>query len=240
MILDVLAVGAHPDDVELGCGGTLINLHDAGYRAGVVDLTDAALSTRGDVENRRKEADAAANLMGISERFRLGLKETSILSHSDSVLELVSLIRKYRPHIMLAPYWEDRHPDHADASQLVQRAAFWAGVSKFGDAQPPHRPHRIVYYFIHTMGPVSFAVDISSVFDRKLRVVRAFRSQFLPQPGSDSMTFISRPEFLESLISRARFYGAQIGAEYAEPFHVRELSRVEDLVGWAGIQGVVG
>ncbi len=240
MTLDVLAVGAHSDDVELGCGGTLINLGDNGYRIGIADLTDAVLASRGNDETRRRETKDAAEIIGAVERFSLGFHEGSILSGTNNLHELVSLIRRNRPHVILAPYWEDRHPDHIDASRLVHSAVFWAGVTKFGDNQSPHRPHRVLYYFVHWDGPVSLVVDISSTFDRKLKAIRAYRSQFLPQAGSDKMTYISRPEFLEKIISRARYYGSQIGAEYGEAFHLREMNRVEDIIKWAGEQGVVG
>jgi bacillithiol biosynthesis deacetylase BshB1 len=240
MTIDALAIGPHPDDVELGCGGTLALLTDRGYRVAILDLTEATLSTRGDIPNRHKEANAAASVLGITGRYQLGLNETAIPSSPDALPKLVEIIRRHRPYLVLAPYWDDRHPDHSDASDLVRRAAFWAGVSKFGDRQPPHRPHRVVYYYLHRVADVSMVVDISVSFDRKLKAIRAFRSQFLPQPGSDAMTFISRPEFLENFISRARYFGSLIGAEYGEPFHIREMNRVEDLVAWAGLQGLVG
>lgn len=240
MAVDILAVGAHPDDVELGCGGTLINMVDSGYRVGIADLTEALLATRGDIDTRIKETQTALEIIGAVERVQLGFFEGSILSNPDNIHQLVNLIRRTQPHLLLAPYWEDRHPDHVDASKLVQTAAFWSGVSRYGDRQPPHRPHRIVFYFIHREGPISFVMDISATFDRKLKAIRSYHSQFHPQPGNEKMTYISRPEFLEKLISRARYYGSLIGAEYGEPFHVREMNRVEDLMAWAGGQGVVG
>ncbi|MDP8237916.1 MAG: bacillithiol biosynthesis deacetylase BshB1 [Candidatus Hatepunaea meridiana] len=240
MTLDVLAIGAHTDDVELGCGGTLISLKDSGYRTGIADLTDGLLATRGDEETRMREARIAAKIIGAEERFQLHFNEGSILSDPMNIYNLATLIRRTRPLMILAPYWEDRHPDHIDASRLIQTASFWSGVSKYGDKLPPYRPHRILFYHIHWEGPVSLVVDISSTFDLKLKAVRSYRSQFLPQAGSDKMTYISRPEFLEKLISRARYYGSLIGAEYGEPFFVREMNRVEDLMKWAGEQGVVG
>ncbi len=240
MAFDVLAIGAHPDDVEIGCGGALANLVDAGYRVGIVDLTEALLSSRGNLETRQHEAKDAMGIIGAKERFQMGFHEGSIRSGPGNVEKLVSLIRRTRPLIIFAPYSEDRHPDHMDASDLVHRAVFWAGVAKYGDSQSPHRPHRTLHYHIHWEGPVSLVVDISAGFDRKLKAIRAYRSQFLAQPGSGRMTYISRPEFLEKLISRARYYGALIGAEYGEPFYLHEMIRIEDSVKWAGEQGVVG
>ncbi len=240
MTLDVLAIGAHPDDVEIGCSGTLIDLSDRGYKIGVADLTDANLSTRGDQISRREEAENATTVMNISKRYRLGFEESTINSAPDNLTELVGLIREVKPHVLIAPYWKDRHPDHIDASKLTHAAVFWAGVSRYGNDKPPHRPHRVLYYFLHTEGPVSFVVDITSSFDRKLKAVRSYKSQFLPQPGDTQLTYISRPEFLENLISRARYYGSKIGVEYGEPFYTREMNKVEDVVSWANDQGVVG
>ncbi len=240
MNYDVLAVGPHPDDVEIGCSGTLIDLVDRGYRVAVVDLTKAALATRGDPLTRGNEAKQAVQIMKIHKRFQLGLKEGSLQPTIENIYKLVSLIRSVRPHIIISPYSEDRHPDHSAASELVQAACFWAGVSRFGDTQPPHRPHRVVNYFLHWEGTASFIVDISSTFDRKLQAIRCYHTQFLGAPQDRSMTYISRPEFLEKIINRARNYGSQIGAEYGEAFYLREPQRVDDMMVWANIQGVVG
>lgn len=241
MNLDILAIGAHPDDIELGCAGTLVTLVDQGYRVGLADLTDAVLATRGDRDTRSKEAENARRIIGASKRYRLGFREASIFDpNTDNLYRMVSLIRRTCPYVILAPYWEDRHPDHVDASKLVQSAVFWSGVAKFGDNQPPHRPHRVLYYFTHYEGPASLVIDISTTFDRKLKAVRSYHSQFQPQLGSEQMTYISRPEFLEKIISRARYYGSRIGAEYGEPLYVREMNRVEDLMSWANGQGVTG
>ncbi len=240
MNFDILAIGPHPDDVELGCAGTLINLVDSGYKVGIVDLTEAMLSTRGDQLSRFEESNSAFRIIGATERFQMDFYEGSLLSDRYNINRLVSLIRKTKPHIVLAPYWDDRHPDHIDASRLIQTACFWSGVSRFGDDQSPHRPHRIIYYFLHWVGPVSIIVDISASFDRKLQAIRAYYSQFLVHPGEREMTYISRPEFLEKIINRASYYGSQIGSEYGEPFFVRENIRVENLMSWAGVQGIVG
>ena len=234
MSFDALAIGAHPDDVELGCGGTLIGLVDRGYRVGLVDLTDSRLSTRGEPKTRMKEADDAARIIGAAERFQLGFQEGSIQSGHGNLEALVALLRRTRPQVVLAPYWEDRHPDHVDTSRLVQSACFWAGVPRYGVRDSPHR---LVYYFSHWVGLVSQVVDVSAAFDRKMQAVRAYRSQFQTESSGEAATFISQPEFLEGVISRARNYGSLIGAEYGEPFHVREMNRTDDLIAWARSQG---
>lgn len=240
MNLDILAVGSHPDDIELGCAGTLINLVNRDYKVGLVDLTDAHLSTRGEHLTRSEESQAALGIVGGETRFQMGFSEGSLAPNQQNTYRLVSLIRRTKPYIIIAPYWKDRHPDHEDASRLVKSACFWSGVSKFGIGHPPHRPHRLIYYFLHWEGPVSFVVDISSSFDSKLKAIRSYHSQFYVHPGERGMTYISRPEFLEKLINRARYYGSLIGAEYGEPFYVDEMNRVDDLVSWVCSQGVVG
>lgn len=240
MNFDVLAFSPHPDDVELGCSGTLIHLVDAGYRIGLVDLTKAMLATGGDPLARGEEAHNAQEIMGITKRFQMDFKEGNLAAENANLYRLVSLIRELRPHLVLAPYHDDRHPDHSAAAKLIKEACFWAGVSKFGDNQPPHRPHRIISYFLHWEGPVSFVVDISSTFDRKLKAIRAYYSQFLALPGDRSLTYISRPEFLEKIINRARYYGSLIGSEYGEAFFVRETARIENIMDWANLQGIVG
>lgn len=240
MNFDVIAVSPHPDDAEIACSGTLIQLVDQGYRVGLVDLTEALLATRGDPLTRSDEAQNATEIMGIQKRFRLGLKEGALEPVTENLYKLVRLIRETRPYVILAPYAEDRHPDHSASSRLVQAACFWSGVTRYGDNQAPHRPHRLINYFLHWEGPVSFIVDISSTFDRKLKAIRSFHSQFLAHPGDRALTYISRPEFLEKIINRARYYGSKIGAEYGEPFYTHETNRVEDIVSWANTQGIVG
>jgi len=213
---------------------------DRGYRIALTDLTEALLSTRGDALSRIKEAEAARAIIGAHKRIQLGLVESALNSDRESLGKVVNLIRQVQPHIVMAPYWDDRHPDHRDASLLIQTACFWAGVAKFGSDLPPHRPHRIAYYFLHREGPPSIIVDISAVFDRKLKAIRAYHSQFLVSPGEREITYISRPEFIEKIINRARYYGSLIGAEYGEALHIREPVRIDDLMVWAGTQGVVG
>jgi len=142
--------------------------------------------------------------------------------------------------LILAPIFEDRHPDHGDASTLVQKAYFWAGTAKFGDDQAPYRPHRVAFYFCHREGPYSMVVDVSDTFEVKLDSVRAYRSQFSLDAGETANTYISRPEFLDRIINRGRYYGMQIGVAYGEPLYAREMHRIPDLMKWTEDQGDVG
>lgn len=240
MTCDVLAIGAHPDDIELGVGGTLSLLSRQGYKIILLDLTRAGLSTRGDVITRQQEASEAARLLGAEGRLNLDLYEGSLLTDPNGLYKLVSKIRELRPKLILAPNFEDRHPDHGDASTLVQKAYFWSGATKFGDDLPPHRPDRVAYYFCHREGPYSMVVDVSKTFETKLASVRAYKTQFSTLSGETPDTYISRPEFMDRVINRAKYYGMQIGAAYGEPLFVREAHRIADLMKWNSDQGDVG
>ncbi len=235
----LIAIGAHSDDAELGCGGTLVSLVRKDYRCLIVDITAAALSTRGDIETRRIESIKAAEILGVK-RINLNAQESVIYPNFDNLLKLVGIIRKYKPQLVLTHYWEDRHPDHIATSRLTQDAVFWAGIGKFGDNQSPHRPRRLGYYFARYEVVPTIIVDISDVFEIKMEAVRAYRSQFFLNPDEVPNTFISRPEFLERINNRARWWGDKIAARYGEAFLFREITRVEDIIKWNSEQGDLG
>jgi bacillithiol biosynthesis deacetylase BshB1 len=216
MTLDILAFAAHPDDAELGCGGSLILAADQGLKVSIADLSEAEMSTRGDVATRRLEAADASKHLGLSERENLDLPDTEIGSDPSHRLSIIQHIRKTKPRIVLAPYWEDRHPDHAATGRLVREACFLAGVQKVGEG-PPHRPEKIYYYMIsHPFDP-SLVVDISTVWDRKMVAVKAYESQFnLSTEGPE--TPISQPGFMQMIEARSIWFGKMIGASYGEPF----------------------
>jgi N-acetylglucosamine malate deacetylase 1 len=214
--VDLLAVGAHPDDVEMGSGGTLLIAAEAGMRTGIVDLTDGEASTRGSPEIRAQERDRATELLGVTTRQGLGLEDGTVGTEPDHRLALVRTIRDLRPRVVVAPYPEDRHPDHAAAGRLAREACFLAGVGRIGEGEP-HRPARLCHYMGHHPFTPSFVVDVSSVWDRKMSAVRAYESQF----GGDTepATQIGGPRFLEFLEARASVHGAMIGVDRGEPFH---------------------
>ena len=229
MTLDVLAFAAHPDDAELGCGGSLILAADTGLKVSIADLTAAEMSSRGNVDTRREEAAVASKRLGLAERQNLDLPDTQIGSDPAHKLAIIQLIRKTKPQIVLAPYWVDRHPDHEATGRLVREACFLAGVGKVGEG-PPHRPGKICYYMISHPFEPSFVVDISSVWDRKVAAVSAYASQFDPtREGPD--TPISQPGFMDLIEGRSIWFGKMIGAAYGEPFFMpgpvpmRELPR---------------
>jgi bacillithiol biosynthesis deacetylase BshB1 len=216
--LDVLAVAAHPDDAEIGCGGVLIQAAAAGLRTGVADLTAGELATAGSSLQRSVERDRATELMGLATRLDVGLPDGdlgTLLEHRGTVIRL---IRKVRPAIVLAPYPEDRHPDHAAAGRLVREGSFMAGVQKVGDGEP-HRPGRIYHYMIHHPFTPSFVVDVSAVWSRKIEAVLAYESQF-GGGGLEPTTELAGGGFLSMIEARSRFHGAMIGAERGEAFHI--------------------
>ena len=173
--LDILAFAPHPDDAELGCGGSLIRAVDQGLRVAVADLTSGEMGSRGTPESRERERQQAAEIMGLRARYALGLPDSEIGADLSQRLPIIDLIRSTRPRIVLIPYWEDRHPDHTAASKLLQNACFFAGVRKVG-AGIPYRPERIYYYSLHSPFPPTFVIDVSSTWDRKVDAVCAYAS----------------------------------------------------------------
>ena len=227
MNLDVLVFAAHPDDAELGMGGTIIKLITSGKKIGLVDLTKAELSTRGNVKLREKEADEAAKLMKLSFRENLGIPDGDISLSDSNLRKVIVTLREYQPKIIFAPYLNDRHPDHIDASVLIKRAMFKSGLTKYessfkGKKQPAYRPAKLFYYMqTYTFIP-TFVVDISSTFKDKMKAVMAFKSQFYTSGKKEPSTFISSKNFISYVEARAEYYGFGIGKKYGEPFFCEE------------------
>ncbi len=213
---DILFFSPHPDDAELGCGGSIILASDQGLRVSIADLSAGEMSSRGSPIQRENEREKATRLLGLRDRRQVGLPDTRIGHDPGQRGPLIELIRETRPRMVLAPYWQDRHPDHAAAGKLVREACFFAGVAKLGSGLP-HRPANLIYYMIHTPFPPSFIVDVSTVWERRQAAIQAYSSQFLADAPGVS-TAISRPEFIRLIEARAVWYGAMIGAEYGEPF----------------------
>ena len=227
MNLDVLIFAAHPDDAELSMGGTIVRFTSKGLSIGVVDLTKGEMSTRGNTSLRAKETKAASKILKLKVRENLNLQDGNITVSKESLKKVVRLIRKYKPKIVFAPYFNDRHPDHIDASNLVKRAVFKSGLEKFktsneSKSQHPIRPKNFFYYMQTYLFEPSVIVDISDYFETKMKAVLSFKSQFYNPSLKKEETFISRPEFLEYIEARARFFGFQIGKIYGEPFYCEE------------------
>jgi bacillithiol biosynthesis deacetylase BshB1 len=227
MNIDVLVFAAHPDDAELGMGGTIIKLITSGKKIGLVDLTKAELSTRGNVKLREKEAEEAAKLMKLSFRENLGIPDGDISLSDSNLRKVIVTLREYQPKIIFAPYLNDRHPDHIDASILIKRAMFKSGLTKYessfkGKKQPAYRPAKLFYYMqTYTFTP-TFVVDISSTFNDKMKAVMAFKSQFYTSEKKEPSTFISSKNFISYVEARAEYYGFGIGKKYGEPFYCEE------------------
>jgi len=221
--VDILAVGAHPDDVELTCGGTLARMVKAGHTAAILDLTRGEMGTRGTVETRAGEAKEAGEILGVTRRMTLDIPDGSVTVNPENISRVVSAFRTYRPSILLIPHSEDRHPDHCNAHRLCREAWFSSGLKNFKSADglelpPPHRPD-VFFEFMQWFEFIpSFIVDVTETYDLKKRAILAFRSQFYDPNSKEPQTKLSQPQFLELLEIRARAYGEKIGARYGEPF----------------------
>ncbi len=223
MKLDVLAIGAHPDDIELACGGTVIKLGKQGKRVGIVDLTAGELGTRGSPETRAHEAAEAARILGAAVRENLAIDDGNIENTTDNRSRLIRVIRKYRPDVLLIPYSLDRHPDHEHAHVLCRESWFYAGLERIeteadGVPQRPFRPRAHYQYMQWFEFVPSFIVDISNEYDKRMDAVRAFRSQFFDPESNEPSTILSTPEFMESVRTRLEYYGDKIGTAHGEAF----------------------
>jgi bacillithiol biosynthesis deacetylase BshB1 len=230
MELDILSIAAHPDDTELTCGGTVVKMAEAGYKVGVLDLTAGESGTRGNARLREREADRASQVMGLVHRANLGLPDAGIENLRDYKLKIAQKIRALRPRTVILPYWEGRHPDHYTTGRIGYEACFLAGLAKAPLDGRPHRPHKIIYatQYVPAVRP-TFVVDITAQFEKKLKAILCFRSQFSPQKDMQNL-FPSGRDLRERVGSLARHFGLMIGARYGEPFVTREVARVDDIV----------
>lgn len=219
--VDVLAVGAHPDDVELGCGGLLHKLAQAGKRVGILDLTRGEMGTRGTPEERAVEADKAAAVLGVVRRANAGLPDGGVANTPEQRLALVALLRQFRPALVLTLMAPDRHPDHAAAHALVTDANYLAGLARIDTGRFPHRTQHVLFFHPYTdyTGMPAFVADISASFEVKLAALRAHASQFHNPGYPGQETLISSKGFWDGIEVRARYWGARIGAVYGEPFY---------------------
>lgn len=234
MKLDILAIGPHPDDVELSCGGTIIKLVKQGRSVGILDLTQGELGTRGDRKTRAREAEAAAEIMGVAHRENLKLPDGNIEARMESRLRLVRVLRTLRPEVILFPYPVDRHPDHERAHVLCREAWFSAGLQKVrtsagGRAQEPFRPRAYFHFMQWYEFTPSFIVDVSAEYDQRMETMRAYRSQFHDPASKEPGTILSTPDFLEMVRTRLEYYGDRIGRKYGEPFFSPASVEVKDL-----------
>jgi bacillithiol biosynthesis deacetylase BshB1 len=237
MALDILAFGAHPDDVELGIGGTLAKMAAGGYAVGVVDLTRGELGTRGTPAIRAREAGKAAKVLGLKIRENLGLPDGGIQVTPAARLKVIRALRKHRPTIVIAPHWEEVHPDHAHAGLLVAEACHHAGLAKIRTGQEKFRPKAILYYMLPPYVPPTFVVDISSAIRQREEAIRAHRSQLF-DPDRTPDTYLSQPEFLYQMDALISYYGTLIGRAKGEAFFMKLPPEMPDLVEFFRRQGI--
>jgi bacillithiol biosynthesis deacetylase BshB1 len=226
MKLDLLAIGVHPDDVELGCSGVILNEIKRGQKAGIVDLTQGELGTRGTVETRYAEAALAATLLGVSVRENLKMRDGFFRNDEEHQLQLIRILRKYRPEVVIGNVLNDRHPDHGRAGRLIADSCFLSGLAKIetadeqGQPQEKWRPKMVLHYLQDWYHEPDLIIDISDVFEQRMKSIEAYSTQFHTSRSDNTgpQTYISTPDFLEGVIARARMLGKRIGVKYAEGF----------------------
>ncbi len=226
--LDILVVAPHPDDAELGMGGTILKLKSEGLRVGILDLTSGEPTPFGTPETRIRETQAATEILGVDWRENLGLTNRSLEPTLSARAKLAGVFRQTRPRWIFAPYWIDAHPDHVAATQIVEAARFWSKLTKTDLPGQPHYPQRIFYYYcfhLHMIPQPAFVLDISEFWQRKLAAISCYRSQFIEGRPQES------PTFLEQIRDQAAVWGWSIGAKFGEPFAAREPLGLETMKG---------
>ncbi|MBY0145453.1 bacillithiol biosynthesis deacetylase BshB1 [Neobacillus niacini] len=216
--LHILAFGAHADDVEIGMGGSIAKLTAQGKRIGICDLTEADLSSNGTIEIRKKEANKAAEILGVTERLSLAFPDRGLLMQEEFIRKIAFVIRKYQPQIVFAPYFLDRHPDHGNCARLVEEAVFSAGIRKYHteETQAPHKVSKVYFYMINGFHKPDFTIDISDSMGDKIEALRAYKSQFEQTENSVNTPLVNG--YIETVEARERLFGQQVGVDYAEGF----------------------
>jgi bacillithiol biosynthesis deacetylase BshB1 len=225
---DVLAIAAHRDDVEQTCGGTLLRMASRGLRTAILDLTQGEAGTRGTAEDRAREAEEAAQILGVGWRQALGFPDGAIENTLENRIAIARVLRQLRPRVVILPYWHARHPDHAIVAALGYEACFIAGLKKLDAGGEPHRPFKIVYASLYADVRPSFIVDITPFIEQRHRALMAYRSQYANQQAGSGL-FVPEEEIRERTCAEARHYGLLAGVKYGEPFVQKEVGLVDDL-----------
>jgi N-acetylglucosamine malate deacetylase 1 len=225
---DVLAIAAHRDDVEQTCGGTLLRMAARGLRTAILDLTKGEAGTRGTAEDRAREAADAAKLLGVSRREALDLPDGAIENTLENRKKVVRVLREVRPRVVILPYWQARHPDHAIVATLGYDACFLSGLSKVETGATPHRPFKIVYASLYADVRPSFVVDITPFIEQRHAALMAYKSQYANQAAGSAL-FVPEEEIRDRTFAEARHYGLLAGVKYGEPFVQKEVGLVDDL-----------
>ena len=228
--VDIIFFGAHPDDVELSCGGTVAKCVKDGLRVAIVDLTRGEMGTRGTPQTRKREAANAARVLGATFRQQLDFQDGNLQTGREQELQIIEILRRATPRLVVAPYPDDRHPDHTRTGRIVTEASFYAGLRALETGLRAHRPQTVLYYLQNYMFTPSFVVDVTKHWKTKMRSVAAYKSQFHDPKSKEPQTFISDPKFLDMIDARGRHFGALIGASYGEAFVTKQPPRIDDLV----------
>ncbi len=231
MTVDLLAIAAHRDDVELTCAGTLIRSADQGYRTGILDLTAGETGTRGSAELRAREAEAAARIMGVADRRNAALPDAHLANTDATRRVVVEALRHFRPRVVIIPFPVGRHPDHRLASELARDACFLSGLAKYDAEGEPHRPHKVLYALAYREDPVkpTFVVDVSDQFDRKMQAIHCYASQFDGATNAGEI-FPTGQDLYSLIVTQNAHYGSLIRARYGEPYFTHETMAVGDVV----------
>jgi bacillithiol biosynthesis deacetylase BshB1 len=230
MKLDMMAFGAHPDDVEIFAGGTLAKMAALGHAVGIVDMTRGEFGSRGTAAGRRREAQAAAAILGVKIRETVGLRDGAIQVAPQARLKIIRLLRKYRPIVVVTHYWEDRHPDHVNTCRLVSEAVHHSGLEKVKTGQKRYRPQTVLHFKLpHHVTP-TFVVDVTDYAERRNEAINAHRSQMFNLAGEEPSTYLSQPDFSGHIDNIHSYYGALIGARKGEAFFTQGVLEIEDPV----------
>ena len=225
---DVLAIAAHRDDVEQTCGGTLLRMAARGLRTAILDLTQGEAGTRGTADERAREAEEAARILGVGWRQALTVPDGAIENTLENRVAIVHVLRRLRPRVVILPYWQARHPDHAVTGTLGYDACFLAGIKKVDTGTDPHRPFKIVYASLYADVRPSFVVDVTPFIEQRHLALMAYRSQYANQSAGSGL-FVPEEEIRERTFAEARHYGLLAGVRYGEPFVQKEVGLVDDL-----------
>jgi len=227
--VDAIFFAAHADDIELACGGTIVNMIRTGRRAGIVDLTRGEMGTRGAPEVRLRESRAAAKVLGTTFREQLDFGDGGLRTGREEELQIIEIVRRWRPQIVFAPWTDERHPDHARAGRLIAEATFYAGLRKLKTRGEAHRPQAVVYYLQNYLPPLSFVIDVTDTWEMKMKAIHAYKSQFFDAKSKEPRTFIAEERFLDMIEARGKHFGALIGARYGEAFVTKQPPRIDDV-----------
>jgi N-acetylglucosamine malate deacetylase 1 len=229
--VDIIFFGAHPDDVELSAGGTAAKCVKDGLKIGIIDLTRGEMGTRGTPQTRKREAAGAARILGATFREQLDFGDGNLQTGREQELQIIEVVRRWRPRLVVVSYPDERHPDHVRTGRIVTEASFYAGLKSLKTDLPAHRPETVLYYLQNYMYPPSFVVDVTRSWKAKMRAVAAYKSQFHDPKSKEPQTFISQAGFLDMIDARGKHFGALIGVQYGEAFVTKQPPKIDNLIG---------